>query len=869
MRRALALLVLSAACSGDGYAIDLTLVFDGAVSDDDVARATRLHVEVTGDEPYRTDVATSGKWIDRSATLRYLPRKSGGSIAFALSTFADDGTPIASGALADVALAGGRTQRFTVTLYGTPTGGDGGDGGDGGSGDLSCVDACADGGGGDMACAGVTVCLDGDGCCPRGCNNATDRDCAPVCGNGVVETNEFCDDDNTNNGDACDPTCQWRNAVTIVSGVPGDRSFADGLPLVARYDALTGITSDGNHSLFVADNLNATVRRIDLNPSGQMVSTLAGHSFDQRTVDGPGATARFKAPRDVQYVNGVLWVSDDSEVALRSIDLSSGMVTTVLSNAAATVQSTITGLGTDGAKVLFIDAGGLHAYNPGNGGTTLIAAGVAGSDVAFDPVDGNYYVAGGTTIKQVTPLGAVSVFAGSSTSGCTDAQPSPAAATFESAYGIYYSAANGLVVADDACDTLRRVSASGVTTMAGQANMHGYVNSTTSPTLARFYQITSVTDLSTLGTFASEYVNATVREVAASGVVTASGAPKNGTTTLGASGTTSIYASATFRPIDAYATHIYGSLSPRAIVSDGSFLYASDDTRILKIVPSTGQPTVLKDLSPNSVGPLTLLGGTLYVGTIDAIRTVSTDGATTALWAGTPGNAAPPNDGARLAATIYPIALANDGTNLYFVDQANTIRKVDATQVSTLAGTAGTSDVVDNTGGNAHFANPMGLACDGKNLYVIDGVTVPGGTTASSGRGTVVRQISLATRSVTTLAGMLSVAGSADGIGKSARFAGAIDLTTDGRVLLVSDAGGSFIGFDNQLGGDGNGPTVREIELATGRVTTMLGARGQWSALAATGTAALLDVPGPISFDAVTHTIYLFDLGEGAFLKMR
>jgi hypothetical protein len=41
--------------------------------------------------------------------------------------------------------------------------------------------------------ARVTTCARGDGCCPLGCNSSMDNDCAPNCGNGVVESGETCD----------------------------------------------------------------------------------------------------------------------------------------------------------------------------------------------------------------------------------------------------------------------------------------------------------------------------------------------------------------------------------------------------------------------------------------------------------------------------------------------------------------------------------------------------------------------------------------------------------------------------------------------------------------------------------------------------
>ncbi len=38
-----------------------------------------------------------------------------------------------------------------------------------------------------------TACVNGDGCCPNGCNANNDSDCKPVCGNKVVESGELCD----------------------------------------------------------------------------------------------------------------------------------------------------------------------------------------------------------------------------------------------------------------------------------------------------------------------------------------------------------------------------------------------------------------------------------------------------------------------------------------------------------------------------------------------------------------------------------------------------------------------------------------------------------------------------------------------------
>ncbi|HVV85096.1 MAG TPA: DUF4215 domain-containing protein [Kofleriaceae bacterium] len=83
-----------------------------------------------------------------------------------------------------------------------------------------CVTACNDG----MACTSdvvvnggtctaacsfpaITLPANGDGCCPMDANHNNDNDCAPVCGNGVREGAEGCDDGNVMNFDGCSATC--------------------------------------------------------------------------------------------------------------------------------------------------------------------------------------------------------------------------------------------------------------------------------------------------------------------------------------------------------------------------------------------------------------------------------------------------------------------------------------------------------------------------------------------------------------------------------------------------------------------------------------------------------------------------------------
>jgi cysteine-rich repeat protein len=77
---------------------------------------------------------------------------------------------------------------------------------------MACTrDVLANGGTCNAVCTfpPITTPMTGDGCCPTGANNNTDGDCAPVCGNSVVEQGEQCDDGNNVDSDACNNMCRF------------------------------------------------------------------------------------------------------------------------------------------------------------------------------------------------------------------------------------------------------------------------------------------------------------------------------------------------------------------------------------------------------------------------------------------------------------------------------------------------------------------------------------------------------------------------------------------------------------------------------------------------------------------------------------
>ena len=71
------------------------------------------------------------------------------------------------------------------------------------------VESLQGGGTCQAACSVTTITTIGpnDNCCPAGGNANNDPNCMPICGNGVMEMGEACDDGNTNPNDSCSNAC--------------------------------------------------------------------------------------------------------------------------------------------------------------------------------------------------------------------------------------------------------------------------------------------------------------------------------------------------------------------------------------------------------------------------------------------------------------------------------------------------------------------------------------------------------------------------------------------------------------------------------------------------------------------------------------
>jgi hypothetical protein len=112
--------------------------------------------------------------------------------------------------------------------------------------------------------------------------------------------------------------------VTTLAGQPGVAGSSDGTGSAAAFSGPAGVGVDNAGNVYVADNANSTIRKI--NPSGYVI-TIAGVAGDAGGVDGLPGNARFDAPGDVTIdPEGVVYVADSLNCTIRRIIPGSGTI---------------------------------------------------------------------------------------------------------------------------------------------------------------------------------------------------------------------------------------------------------------------------------------------------------------------------------------------------------------------------------------------------------------------------------------------------------------------------------------------------------------------------------------------------------------
>ncbi len=281
--------------------------------------------------------------------------------------------------------------------------------------------------------------------------------------------------------------------LSTLAGMPGESGSRDGEGSAARFHGPRGVAVDAKGNVYVADNLNHTIRKIT--PEGR-VSTFAGAAGEAGAADDKGGAARFNSPMGLALDRaGNLYVADFLSFTIRKIT-PEGQVSTLAGAAgragaadgkrSAARFNFAGGVGADAAGNVYVGDTGNHAVRKVTpSGVVSTLAGALGKPGTVDgkggsarfnrpggaAVDaaGNVYVAGNGdhTIRKISPGGRVSTLAGAAGEpGLADGRGS--AARFKGPIGVAVDAQGNVYVGDTENNAARRIRSDGtVTTLPG------------------------------------------------------------------------------------------------------------------------------------------------------------------------------------------------------------------------------------------------------------------------------------------------------------------------------------------------------------------------------------------------------------------
>lgn len=514
-------------------------------------------------------------------------------------------------------------------------------------------------------------------------------------------------------------------------------------------------------------------------PGGPSLALLAGNAGGEGSANGTGTAARFRNPTALAFdAAGNLFVADTGNFTIRRIS-PAGEVSTFAGQVGAAANLDGSGADATGSAARF---GNVYA-------------------IASDAV-GNLYLGDGHVVRRVTPGAVVTTIAGR-WGHCGGIDWPPEMASFCFINGIATDGAGNILVSSG--NTIRLISPSGsLRTLAGSFQQFGSVDG--DPADARFNGTEGVATDPAGNLFVADYGNRTLRKVTPFGVVsTVAGSP-------GLSGSDDgVGPDARFNLPLGVGVDREGNV----LVSD-----AGSSSTIRKVSPAgavttfagvAGQPG-----SADGTGPAARFRiprgiavdalGHAYIADSQnhAIRRVTPSGSVSTFAGAAPvrGHA----DGTGTAAVFTkPWGIAADAAGNVFVADGGevdyfhgsgtgTIRKISpAGEVTTLAGNAGQSAVVDGPGVLARFRSLSGLALDAAgNLYVGDSSCSlpPPKIPLPIYCGGVIRKVT-PEGMVTTIAGRADSGGSSDGSGSEARFGVIEGLAVDASGnLVVAESGG-------------------------------------------------------------------------------
>ena len=209
--------------------------------------------------------------------------------------------------------------------------------------------------------------------------------------------------------------------INTIAGTSGLSGFSgDGaLATAAKFDTPTGIALDANGNIFIADQNNNRIRKIDAGTGN--ISTFAGNGTAGFSGDGAAATlAKLNSPAGLTIdANGNVYIADTQNSRIRKVNSSDGNIGTVSGNgtagysgdgnsATAAALMYPEGVAVDALGNIFISDTDNNCIRKVNSSDNKIST-IAGTGISGFSGDGGL----GTSAKMYYPKG-ISVDAGGS-----------------------------------------------------------------------------------------------------------------------------------------------------------------------------------------------------------------------------------------------------------------------------------------------------------------------------------------------------------------------------------------------------------------------------------------------------------------------
>ena len=276
--------------------------------------------------------------------------------------------------------------------------------------------------------------------------------------------------------------------ITTVAGT-GTAGFGGdgGAAVAAQLSSPTGVAPDGSGNLYIADTDNGRIRKVD---SAGNITTVAGDgTFGFGGDGGAAVAAQLNSPSGVAPAgSGNLYIADQNNDRIRKVD-SAGNITTVAGDgttgfggdggAAVAAQLNLPhSVAVDGSGNLYIADWGNHRIRKVDSAgviTTVAGSGTAGfggdggaavaarlslpTGVAVDGA-GNLYIAdwGNHRIRKVNSAGVITTVVGDGTAGFGGDGGAAAAAQLNSPRGVAPAGSGNLYIADTGNNRIRKLT---------------------------------------------------------------------------------------------------------------------------------------------------------------------------------------------------------------------------------------------------------------------------------------------------------------------------------------------------------------------------------------------------------------------------